>query len=87
MDEIKQLLQQALGYSADAWPWWVYLVAGLVPLLIFLGFRELCCWFWKFNSIDDRLRNIEAHLGALIELQQERLDEGTKKAPKDFTLE
>lgn len=43
-------------------PWWVYVVAALIPLSILYVMREGCCWFWKMNRAIDTLERIERHL-------------------------
>ena len=46
-------------------PWWVYVVAALIPLSILYVLRESCCWFWKMNKALDTLDRIEQHLSTL----------------------
>jgi len=58
LDSLLQLLSQPA-------PWWIYLLAALIPLSLFVAFRELACWFWKLNRIVRSLERIEARLAAL----------------------
>ena len=51
-------------------PWWIYLVAGLIPVSILYIFREGFCWFWKINRL---LAAVEQLQGRVAELT-ERLD-------------
>ncbi len=46
-------------------PWWVYVVAALIPLSILYVLRESCCWFWKMNRAVDTLDRIERHLASI----------------------
>ena len=46
-------------------PWWVYLLAALIPFSLFIVLRETLCWFYKINRISSRLARIEASLQRL----------------------
>lgn len=64
VDSILQLLAQSP-------PWWVYVLAALIPLSLFFLFREGMCWFWKINRIAGRLERIEA---LLIEIAEQKVE-------------
>lgn len=61
VDKLFELGKQ-LASGAD---WWVYLLIALAPICMLLAFREGMCWFWKVNTLVNRLDRIEKRLAKL----------------------
>ena len=43
-------------------PWWVYVVAALIPFSLMFVAREFLCWFFKINRRNRSLLRIEGLL-------------------------
>ena len=64
-------------------PWWVYLLAIIIPTCMVLAIREFTCWFWKLSALVKRLDRIEKSILALHEqvLSETNQTEVTQDAP------
>ena len=43
----------------------LFAVTFIVPVILFLIFREVVCWYWKINHITRTLDSINDHLAKI----------------------
>ena len=43
----------------------IFLVTFIIPVVLFLIFREVVCWYWKINHITKTLDSINEHLAKI----------------------
>ena len=60
-----ELFDIADRFFSGGYPWWVYALLVLFPLIGMISAREALCWFWKINKVVDRLERIEARLHSI----------------------
>ena len=60
----------------DEAPWWVFVLAVLIPAFLLLAVRESYCWFNKSNSVNKKLAKLDLTLNLILqELQNSKKKE------------
>lgn len=65
-------------------PWWFYALIALIPISMVLAVREGFCWFWKQNTLINKLDKIEKRLAKIADQLEPKVK---KEAPKKLQVE
>ncbi len=67
----------------DEAPWWIYVLAVLIPAFLLLALRESYCWFNKVNGVNKKLAKLDRTLNLILK----ELKTSSQRAPQGVMRE
>jgi len=78
---LDSLITLVTAFTNDA-PWWIYVLAILIPIFFLFAIRESYCWFNKISGVNKRLAKLDTTLSLILEELREKNQERDNKQTK-----